>query len=106
MKKKIVIIALALLILVGGVYFIIKASHVPVYEIKVELVDEKSPDRILVVLKDGKEFKDYKYIKYRSDGVVLCNSNSPVVNQYDIDDTIFVIVLDDDKEVEAKVVKE
>ena len=104
MKKKIVIIALALLILVGGVYFIIKASHVPVYEIKVELVDEKSPDRILVVLKDGKEFKDYKYIKY-TDGVILCQQKNPTVNVFEIEDEL-IIVLTDDSEVTANLVKE
>jgi len=104
MKKKnviIIIVVLLIIILSGVIYFLARDKYSGTYEIKVELVDDKSPDRVLVVLRNGKETKEYKYIKY-VDGVILCEQKNSTVNMFEIEDEL-IIVLPNDSEVKAKV---
>ena len=107
MKKKILII-LIIVILIGGLltYLFIKNNDSGTYEIQVELVDDRSPDRILKVLKDGKEYNNFKYIKYKSNNIILCYQKNPTVNMFELTEDELVIVLNDDKEVFAKIRKE
>ena len=107
MKAKILVI---LLILIGGFltyYFVKNNESSGTYEIHVQLVDDKSPDRILKVLKNGKEFNNYKYIKYNDDkNIILCYQKNPAVNMFELNKEELVIVLNNDKEVIAKVIRE
>ena len=108
-KKKIIIIGALGLILIGlGFYFYKVNQYTGTYKIKVNLIDDRSPDRLLVVYRNGKETTDYKYLRYKDNKeVVLCYSETPAVNQFEIKDIDeLVIVLPNDKEVVAKIEKE
>ena len=104
MKKKIIIIIPIVLLIIGLGLILYKNSTPSKYEIRVDLVDDKSPDRTLVVLKNGKENKDYRYIKY-SDGVILCYQKNPTVNVFEIDSDELIIVSSNDSEVIAKIIR-
>ena len=107
MKKKTIIIIIAVLLVIiaaGLICYFTRNTTPSTYEIRVDLVDDKSPDRTLVVLKDGKETKDYKYIRY-SDGVILCYQKNSTVNMYEIDSDELIVVLLDDTEVNAKIIR-
>lgn len=76
------------------------------YKIKVVVFDQNTPDRKIVVLRNDKETDKYKYIKYKEGkNVILCYQKNPTVNMHDIKDEL-IIVLPNDKEVTAKVIKE
>lgn len=101
---KLVSVVMLILVLV----FIINILNKDKYAIKIKQVDEYSPDVEVIVLKNNKEYKEYKYIKYDDKGknIILCRSNNAVVNKYELDEDYYVIVLNDDKEVKAKLEKE
>ena len=102
-KKRMIVLIIISFLLLGLVLFkLIKSDK---YEIKIKSIDEYSPDVELIVMKNGKEFTDYNYIKYKKDDVIICYSKNPVANKYELEDEL-IIVLNNDKEVEAKVVKE
>ena len=86
MKKKIkipIIVLIAILILAIILIMIIPKGN-DNFEIKIEMIDTYSPDRNIIVLKNGKEFNDYKHIKYKEKDIILCYSNNPVVNMYEL----------------------
>jgi len=103
MKKKIIITVLILLSIIAIGFLVFNKSDN--YEIRVDKVDDRSPDRKLIVLKNGKEFKDYKHIKYdNKKEIILCYQKNPTVNVFELEDKL-VIVLSNDKEVLAKVIR-
>ncbi len=108
MKKIIIVIVILILIVIG--YFILRKSdnYDGIYEIYVEKIDDLSPDRHLIIKKDGKETKNYKSIKYSNDGkeAILCYASNPVTNKYNLDIDELIIILPNDKEIKAKVIKE
>ncbi len=106
MKKKIFII-LAIILLIGGLltFLYFSSNDSGAYEIQVELVDDRSPDRTLKVIKNGKEVKDYKHIKYKDNGAILCYQKNPTVNVFELDKDELIIVLANDKEVVAKLIR-
>ena len=72
------------------------------YTIKGYLVDDKSPDRILKVYKEGKEV-EFLEIRYKDD-VLLCTSKVPAVYYGDIKDVKELkVILKNEKEVVAKI---
>jgi hypothetical protein len=105
MKKKyliIIIITLIVLITAGIVFFVIKNNGN--YTVKVNLVDDYSPDRILVVYKDDKEI-EYKEI-HLMDDTPLCKYSNPSTYYGNVkNESELKIVLNNDKVVIAKVVK-
>ena len=104
-NKNIIILAIILVLLVFFAFIFIFFNKKDKYEIKTKAIDEYSPDMELIVLNNGNEIKDYKYIKYKNGDVILCYSTNPHVNKYELEDEL-VIVMKDDKEVIAKVLKE
>ncbi len=106
--KKILLISIPILILIiVGLFIILKKDdYSGDYQIKVEVFDSRTPDRKLIVLRNEKETKEYKYIKY-NDGknTILCYQENPTANMYEINDEL-IVVLPNDKEVIAKVIKE
>ena len=104
-QKNIIFLASILVLIVFFVFIIIILNKKGSYEIKTKEIDDYSPDIELIVLKKGKEFKDYKYIKYKDGDSILCYSTNPHINKYELEDEL-VIVTEDDKEVIAKVLKE
>lgn len=78
------------------------------YIIYAEKIDDLSPDRHLVVRKNGKETKKYKHIIYDNGTkrAILCYKSNPTANIFSLDIDELIIVLQNDKEVVAKLVKE
>ena len=75
-----------------------------VYTVRVSLVDDKSPDRILTVYKNDKKI-DYKEIR-KMNGTLLCEADFSAVYFGEIkNESELKIVLKNDKEVVAKIVK-
>lgn len=83
-KKLIFILIPIIVIVILGVSLLIflnVTKYKGTYEIYVELVDDRSPDRLLIVKKDGKDFKDYLYITFvDEENIKLCTSDNPTVN--------------------------
>ena len=107
-KKYIILIAIIALIAIGLIcYFVIKNNSEvsETYEIQVDLVDSRSPDRTLTVLKNGKATKNYKHIKLLDKDIILCYQKNPTVNMFELESDELIIVLSDDKEVVAKLVR-
>ena len=105
-KKYIILIVIIALIAVGLTWYFLRDDEVSGnYEIEVTLVDERSPDRTLTVLKDGKATKNYKHIKYKDSDVILCYQKNPTVNMFELDSDEFIVVLSNDKEVVAKLIR-
>ena len=79
-----------------------------IYEIYVEKVDDLSPDRRLIVKRNGKETNDYKYIWYEKgdNKAILCYAKSAVVNVFSLDVDELKIILPNDEEKMAKVIRE
>lgn len=104
MKKKYLIIVIALVILlIGGIiWFITKDTGN--YIVKVSNVDDKSPDRILTVYKDDKNI-EYKEIRKMNDTLLCDSSNSSVYYGEIKNESNLKIILNNDKKVVAKVVK-
>ena len=73
MKKYLIIgITLIILLVIGIILFVNRDSST--YIVKVNLVDEKSPDRILKIYRDNQEI-DYKEIR-KMNGLLLCESDN------------------------------
>ncbi len=107
-KKYVVIIALVILLLGGIIFFVIRNAKddesKAVYTVKVSLVDDKSPDRILTVYRNDKKI-EYKEIR-KMNGTLLCESNNSAVYFGEIkNESSLKIILKNDKEVVAKVMK-
>ncbi len=103
MKK--IVFALLIIVLIIIAYLILFPKKV--YVVKIKNVDDYTPDIKLSVLLNEKEFSDYKYIKYDDENnVILCYSSNPTVNKYELEkEDKVVIVLNNDKEVIAEVVR-
>ncbi len=75
-----------------------------VYTVKISLVDDKSPDRILTVYKNNKKI-EHKEIR-KMNGTLLCDSEYSTVYFGEIkNETELKIILKNDKEVVAKIEK-
>ena len=78
MKKKIVIyLLISILILTSGVFIVFKMKNN--YVVEIEMVDNKSPDRVLKVLKNDKEI-EFDSIYYLDD-IYICSSENPTVGK-------------------------
>ena len=103
MKKYLIIGITLVILLTGGIIWFVNRDDGN-YTVKVSLVDEKSPDRKLTVYKDDKEI-EYKEIRKMS-GTLLCEADNSSVYFGEIkNESNLKIVLNNDKEVVAKVVK-
>ena len=104
MKKKLLIIIPIVIIVAIGLVFIISQSNGN-YIIKVNIVDEKSPDRVLELYKNNKKI-DFDSIYYLDD-VFICDSKVPNVAKSALKRMDKLKVkLKDGKIVKAKVLKE
>jgi hypothetical protein len=106
MKKKILLTTVILIAIIIAVLLILgKEKQVDEsYIIRVELVDSKSPDRKLKVLKGNKEI-EYLEIRYLDD-TFLCSSKNPTVYFGDIEaEKEMVVILIDKTKVTAKIIK-
>ncbi len=108
MKKVIIIVAIVSLLIIGFLLYRNSNNYDGIYEIYVEKIDDLSPDRHLIIKKDGKETKNYKSIKYSNDGkeAILCYASNPVTNKYNLDIDELIIILPNDKDIKVKVIKE
>ena len=76
------------------------------YTIKVDLIDDYSPDRILTVYNEKNEKIEVMKIEYL-DGTLLCNGYNTTVHFGDIEgEKEFKVILKDKTEVKAKIVEE
>ena len=104
MKKKYLIIIIALLILLTAGLILLLTRDSGNYTVKVNIIDDYSPDRILTVYKDGKEI-DFKEIR-KMNGTLLCEEGISSVYYGEIkNESSLKVILNNDKEVVAKVVK-
>ncbi len=108
MKKKyliILFIIIVVLLVIGIMIFAKKDNNISTsYMVKINLVDEKSPDRTLTVYDSDKEI-EYREIRY-IDNILLCKSYNPTVYYGDVEtENELKIILNDGTEVIAKVVK-
>ena len=111
MKKKLIIIILILmfiLLLIGFLFYENANKYNGNYEIKIEKIDNNSPDRRLIVLKDGEKTTKYKHIAFKENkSIILCYQKNSTVNVFELDNIDeLLIVLPNDKEVIAKVIRE
>jgi uncharacterized protein YxeA len=108
MKKIIIVIVILILIVIG--YFILRKSdnYDGIYEIYVEKIDDLSPDRHLIVKRNGKITTKYKHIRYEKGDkkAILCYSENPTVNVFSLDVDELTIVLPNSEEKIAKIIKE
>jgi len=105
MKKKIIIISCISVVIVVIALFLILSNNVK-YTIRVSLVDDHSPDRILTVYNEKNEKIEVKRIEYL-DGVLLCNGYNTTVHFGDIkNEKKFKVILKDNSEVIAKIIEE
>ena len=110
MKKKYIIILFVALVVIAllTVLYFINNNYNGTYEIYTEKIDDISPDRKIIIKRNGKITNKYKYIIYKNNGneAVLCYSENPVVNVFSLDVAELTIVLPNDDEVIAKLIKE
>ena len=100
-KKKIIAILIVCVVVLS---FIILICHKDIYTVNVELIDDFSPDRKLIVLKNDKEI-EFDEIQY-TDGVYLCSGVNPTVSYSEIDGIKELIIkINDKKQVTAKIVE-
>ena len=103
MKKRLLIIGISALVVAIVVIVLLTRTR---YIIRVSLVDDQSPDRILTVYDNKNQKVEVKKIKYL-DGTLLCNGYNMTVHFGDIEnETELKVVLKDRSEVKAKIVKE
>lgn len=97
-----------LLLLIGFLFYENANKYNGIYEIQIEKIDNNSPDRRLIVKKDGKKTNKYKYIIFKENkDIILCYSENPTVNVFELNDiNELIIVLPNNKEIIAKVMKE
>ena len=106
MKKKILLISGASLIIITIVLVLILLLGGTKYTIKVSLIDDKSPDRLLTVYNNKNEEIRVKRIE-SMDGKVLCYGYNTTVYFGDIKkERNLKIILGDNSEVIAKIVEE
>ena len=104
MKKKYLIIGGILLIIITTILIIL--LNKTTYEIRVSIVDDKSPDRILTVYNNKDEKVEFKRIELLN-GTFLCDEiNSSVYygNLKNINE--LQVILKDDSKVVEKLIKE
>ena len=105
MKKKIIFCAIVLA-LIGAISLKVlsnKASND--YTLKLIPIDEKSPDRKLLLYENGKQI-EFKEIRYLNNNI-LCKGSNPNIYYVDLKDKKQVIVvLKNDKKIKINVVKE
>ena len=109
MKKKIIIALVILIIgILGFIYYYNATSIDGEYTIKVKEIDDKSPDRELIVLRNNRVTKKYKYIKYVDDpDVILCKVENPTINKHEIIDIDeLVVVFPNNEEKIAKIIND
>ena len=105
MKKKVLIIGSVVVAIIILVIVLLLSNRIT-YTIKISLVDDYSPDRILTVYNDKNEKIDVKRIEYL-DGTLLCNGYNMVVHFGDIkDEKKFKVILKDKTVVMAKIAEE
>ncbi len=105
MRKKVLIIIGVLVAVVAIVILVIMLSKTK-YIIKVSMVDDQSPDRILTVYNDKNEKVEFKRIELL-DGTVLCNGDNTAVHYGNIKNVHELkVVFKDKSKVVAKVVEE
>lgn len=105
MKKKLVIIGSVLVVLITVVILLMLLSKTK-YTIKVSMVDDQSPDRILTVYDENNKKIEVKRIEYL-DGTLLCYGYNTTVHFGDIEnEKELKVILKDKTEVKAKIVKE
>ena len=107
MKKKIIlIVSVIFLLIIGPITFIVISDKTDnSYKIKLEKIDDNSPDRKLILYQNNKEV-EFKKIEYL-DGTILCKKNNPTIFFGDLDGIKKVIVtLKDDKKIKIKVIME
>lgn len=96
---------MGIIVFLSLILFIILNLNKVTYRIEVSLVDDHSPDRILSVYNNKNEQVEVKRIEY-SDGTLLCNGYNMAVYFGDIkDETEFRVILKNNKEVNAKIIK-
>ena len=108
MRKVIIIIVIVSLLIIGFLLYRNSNSYDGIYEIYIETIDDRSPDRHLIVKKDGKETKKYKYIKYDNgeQKAILCSSENATTNVFNLTMDELIVVLPNDEEIIAKIIKE
>ncbi len=105
MRKKVLIIGSVVLVIIIIVIVLLLSNRVK-YTIKVSLVDDYSPDRILTVYNEKNEKIEVEKIEYL-DGTLLCYGYSTVVHFGDIEDEkVYKVILKDNTEVKAKIAEE
>ena len=107
MRKVIIIISILLIVVVLLFYKSIN-NYDGVYEIYVKEVDDYSPDRYLVVKRNGKETNKYQYIMYDNGEkqAILCYSKNPVANKFSLNVDNLIIILPNNEKKIAKLIKE
>ena len=104
--KKIVLIVICLLVTLIITMLTVKLLNKPTYVIKVSLVDDRSPDRILTVYNEKNEKIEVKRIELL-DGTVLCNGFNTTVHYGNIENQDKLkVILQDKSEVIAKIIIE
>ena len=108
MKKIIIILLVTAFLIIGFLFYRNSNNYDGFYEVYVEKIDDLSPDRNLIVKRNGKETKKYKHIIYENGDkkAILCYSENPSVNVFSLDVDELTIVLPNDEEKIAKLVKE
>ncbi len=108
MKRVIIIVSIVSLLIIGFLLYRNSNNYDGIYVIYVEKIDDFSPDRHLIVKRDGKITTKYKHIKYEKGDkkAILCYSENPTVNVFSLDIDELTIVLPNDEEKIAKVIKE
>ena len=108
MRKILILITIILLIVIGFLVYRNTNNYDGVYEINIEKIDDLSPDVHLIVKRNVKATKKYKYIMYDNGEkkAILCYSENPTVNKFSLDLENLVIILPNDEQKIAKVVKE
>ena len=105
MKKKLLIIGSVVLVAVIIIILFIVLKK-PTYTIRVSLVDDHSPDRILTVYNSKNEKVEVKRIEYLT-GELLCEGYNTAVYYGDINDIDEVnVILKDKSVVKAQIIKE
>ncbi len=105
MRKKILIITGVIVIAIITILLITSMNKTQ-YVIKVSIVDDRSPDRILTVYNEKNEEIEVRRIE-TIDGVFLCNGVNTAVYFGNIENIDKLkVVLMDKSEVIAKVIKE
>ena len=104
MKKKLLIIGSVVLAIIIIVIVLLLSNKVK-YTIKVDLIDDYSPDRVLTVYNDKNEKVEVNKIEYL-DGTLLCYGYNTAVHFGDIkDEKVLKVILKDKTEVKAKIVE-